>query len=100
MGISDEQKAALKTQIVYYFSNPNIMEDAFLLEKVKSTEKGWVGADVFATFNMVKTITADVDEIMAAVTGAEGLETDAEAKAIRRVEPLPESWEPRMISHP
>ena len=91
-----DTKAKLAKQIAYYFSDPNIMTDKFLLERVRSNEKGWVELAVFLTFNKVKSLTTDVAVLQDAVAGLEGLELDEEKKNVRRTAPLPEKWDPRM----
>lgn len=46
-------------QIEYYFSEPNLRRDKFLIQKVAESEEGWVEISVLLTFNRLKSITED-----------------------------------------
>ena len=94
MGITDEQKAALSKQICYYFSDSNIMDDKYLLGKVKDNAEGWVELAVLARFNKLKQITTEIPEIAASLEGAEGLVLSEDKTKIRRTQPLPTEWNP------
>eukprot|EP01061_Rhynchopus_euleeides_P015879 TRINITY_DN269_c0_g2_i1.p1 TRINITY_DN269_c0_g2~~TRINITY_DN269_c0_g2_i1.p1 ORF type:complete len:353 (+),score=160.37 TRINITY_DN269_c0_g2_i1:50-1060(+) len=94
MGLSEGDQQKLQKQVVFYFSDQNIMGDNFLLGQVKSNEKGWVPLTVLATFKAVQAITTDIPEIAAALGGNDFLELDEEKKQVRRTTPLPEKWEP------
>lgn len=54
-------------QIEYYFSEPNLRRDKFLIQKVAENEQGWVEISVLLTFNRLKTITEDAKAISDAV---------------------------------
>jgi len=90
--------AKIKKQIEFYFSDSNIVKDAFLKSKVESTEGGWVAASVLASFKRVKEMLKEgaVEEANAAafvcdaVKDSEDLEVDKEKLQIRRKKPIPE----------
>jgi len=99
--IFDKMEAAsakIKKQVEFYFSDSNIVKDAFLKSKVESTEGGWVAASLLASFKRVKEMLKEggVEEANAAkficdaVNGVEDLEVDNEKLQIRRKNPIPE----------
>lgn len=54
-------------QIEYYFSEPNLRRDKFLIQKVAENEDGWVDISVLLTFNRLKAITGDAKAIVDAM---------------------------------
>jgi len=90
--------AKVKKQIEFYFSDSNIVKDAFLKSKIESTEGGWVAASVLASFKRVQGMLkeggvaedAAAKFICDAVKDAEDIEVDAEKLQIRRKSPIPE----------
>jgi len=90
--------AKVKKQIEFYFSDSNITRDAFLKNKVETTEGGWVAASLLASFKRVQNMLKEggvADDAAAkfvcdAVKDAEDLEVDAEKLQIRRKSPIPE----------
>ena len=99
--------AKIKKQIEFYFSDSNIVHDAFLKGKVESSEGGWVPVSTLASFKRVKEmlkeggVADDAAEafVCDAVKGSDALEVDADKKQVRRKTPIPEKvdWEPRTI---
>lgn len=93
----DAAKEKIRKQVEFYFSDSNIVRDAFLRGKVESTEGGWVPASLLASFKRVKEMLKEggvADDaaaafVCAAVQGAAGLEVDAAAQAVRRTAPIP-----------
>jgi len=90
--------AKVKKQIEFYFSDSNIVTDAFLKSKIESTEGGWVDASVLASFKRVQSMLKEgnVAEdsaakfICDAVKDAEDIEVNTEKLQIRRKSPIPE----------
>eukprot|EP00758_Cryptobia_borreli_P009479 Tbor_TRINITY_DN5484_c3_g2::TRINITY_DN5484_c3_g2_i5::g.25030::m.25030/K11090/LA, SSB; lupus La protein len=98
MTISGDQKAALKKQVEFYFSDVNIVKDTFLKGKIAEDAKGFVPLSVLLTFNRVNSITTDVKELLDALKDSDKLTVDAEKMAIARSDPLPESSEVDSVS--
>eukprot|EP00659_Diplonema_papillatum_P020666 gene20666-31844_t len=94
MPLTDEQTQKLGALMSFYFSNGNIMQDKFLLAQVKENEGGFVQLQTLCTFNKVKSITTDPEDLAKAVAGTKGLELSEDKKAVKRTEPLPEKWDP------
>ena len=92
-------KDKIRKQVEFYFSDSNIVRDAFLKSKVESTEGGWVPAALLASFKRVKEMLkaggvaddAAAAFVCDAVQGAPGLEVDAGAQQVRRTAPIPET---------
>lgn len=90
---ADDNKAKLRQQLEYYFSDSNFRRDKFLRQKVAEDPDGFVQLSVLLTFNRVKTLTegteAKVEALAAAVEDSEELELSGDRTAVRRVKPLP-----------
>lgn len=92
-------KEKIQKQIEFYFSDSNIVKDAFLRGKVESAEGGWVPASLLASFKRVKEMLKEggvADDAAAAfvceaAAGAQGVEADAARGAVRRTAPIPET---------
>lgn len=90
---ADDNKAKLRQQLEYYFSDSNFRRDKFLRQKVAEDPDGFVQLSVLLTFNRVKSLTegtdAKVEALAAAVENSEELELSGDRAAVRRVKPLP-----------
>lgn len=86
-------------QIEYYFSEPNLRRDKFLIGKVAETPEGWVDISVLLTFNRLKSITEDAkvvaDTMRKSPNGT--VEVNEDGSKVRRHpdNPLPEFNETR-----
>ena len=89
--LSAEVSLKLRTQIEFYFCDANFRRDKFLRAKAGEDADGFVGLDVIATFNRVKTITTDPVALAAALEDSEPLELSEDRLAVRRGKPLPET---------
>lgn len=88
--VSPELKAKVKRQVEFYFSDSNFRKDTFLRGKAAEDPDGYVSIDVLLTFNRLKSLTTDPEVIVSALSDSATLDVNAEKKAIRRVNPLPE----------
>mmetsp|Transcript_25510 Transcript_25510/g.37649 ORF Transcript_25510/g.37649 Transcript_25510/m.37649 type:complete len:350 (+) Transcript_25510:83-1132(+) len=81
---------AVKKQIEFYFSNSNFRKDTFLREAAASDAEGFVPISTLLTFNKLKSLTTDADEIVKAVADSESVVVSDDKLKIRRAAPLPE----------
>ncbi|XP_050419012.1 lupus La protein homolog isoform X1 [Patella vulgata] len=92
-GLTDQEKKIIY-QMEYYFGDINLAKDKFLQEKIKEDD-GYVTFEVLLTFNKLKSITEDVEVIVAAIKKSENnlLEVSEDGKKVRRSpeKPLPEN---------
>jgi len=72
-------------QIEYYFGDKNLPRDKFLQEKIHQ-DNGWVTLECLTTFNRLKSLSTDFDEIFKALEKSKSglLELDTTNKKIRR----------------
>jgi hypothetical protein len=70
--------AAIKTQVLYYFSQENLQKDTFLVSQMDSDM--FVPLKVVAQFPKVRALGANVDVIVSALEGAEEVELDKEGQ--------------------
>jgi len=78
-------------QVEYYFSDENILKDAFLLKHVRRNKQGYVSLKLITSFKRVKSLTKDYRVVAIALqTGATKLEVNSEGTKVRRVDPLPD----------
>ncbi|KAL0112104.1 hypothetical protein PUN28_013378 [Cardiocondyla obscurior] len=86
---SDELADKICAQVEYYFSDENIIKDAFLLKHVKRNKEGYVSLKLISSFKKVKHISRDWRVIGAALTRSDKLEVNPQGTKLRRINPLP-----------
>ncbi|EGD77348.1 hypothetical protein PTSG_08444 [Salpingoeca rosetta] len=65
-----DQQAKIIKQVEYYFSDRNYPRDKFMQETAKKSDEQWIPLSTLLTFNKLKTITEDQDEVVAALKEA------------------------------
>lgn len=76
-------------QVEYYFSDENIVKDAFLLKHVRRNKEGYVSLKLIASFKRVKHIARDWRVVRVALEKSTKLEINEAGTKLRRKEPLP-----------
>ncbi|XKL61132.1 hypothetical protein PGB90_008189 [Kerria lacca] len=76
-------------QVEYYFSDENIVKDAFLLKHVRRNKEGYVSLKLIASFKRVKHIARDWRVVRAALQKSAKLEINDIGTKLRRKDPLP-----------
>lgn len=76
-------------QVEYYFSDENIVKDAFLLKHVRRNKEGYVSLKLIASFKRVKHIARDWRVVRVALERSAKLEINEAGTKLRRKEPLP-----------
>lgn len=71
--LSPEDASKVKKQIEFYFSDSSYPKDKFLLETAKQNKDGFVPIEVLTTFNRLKAITTNIDQIQDALKDSDGL---------------------------
>lgn len=82
---------ALIEQCAFYFSDANLRRDRFLRKHVGANGTGSVPTSILATFNRVKQLTSDSDEVVKALRAVPGLLVSEDGRTVARSRPLPES---------
>ena len=77
-------------QVEFYFSDVNILKDAFLLKHVRRNKQGYVSLKLITSFKKVKTLTKDFRVVAFSLKQSDKLEVNEEETKVRRIEPLPE----------
>ena len=81
---------ALVEAVEFYFSDENLLRDAFLLKHVKRNKEGFVSVKLISSFKRVKHISRDWRVVAHALQQSDQIElSDAGTKA-RRLQPLPD----------
>lgn len=98
---SDELAAQIVVQVQFYFSNENILKDAFLLKHVRRNKEGFVSLKLISSFKRVRQLTKDWRVVGVAIkrqavvmaassaTPVVSIELNDVGTKVRRCEPLP-----------
>lgn len=87
--LNDELADKICTQVEFYFSDENIIKDAFLLKHVKRNKEGYVSLKLISSFKKVKHLSRDWRVVGAALARSKKLEVNLQGTKLRRVDPLP-----------
>lgn len=87
----DELAAQIVTQVEFYFSNDNILKDAFLLKHVRRNKEGFVSLKLISSFKRVRQLTRDWRVVGYAIrnTSCAGIQVNDIGTKVRRLEALP-----------
>lgn len=72
---SDELAAQIVAQVQFYFSNENILKDAFLLKHVRRNKEGFVSLKLISSFKRVRQLTKDWRVVGVAIRRVQALTT-------------------------
>lgn len=87
---SDDMAEKIATQVEFYFSNDNILKDAFLLKHVRRNKEGFVSLKLISSFKRVRQLTKDWRIVGYAIKlKSKNIEVNDLGTKIRRIEPLP-----------
>lgn len=86
---SDELADKICAQVEFYFSDENIVKDAFLLKHVKRNKEGYVSLKLISSFKRVKHLSRDWRVVGAALARSKKLEVNDLGTKLRRLDPLP-----------
>ena len=89
---NDELKDKIIHQVEFYFSDANLLKDAFLLKHVRRNKQGYVSIKLITSFKKVKSLTKDFRVVAYSLRQSTKLEVNDEGKKVRRKDPLPE-WD-------
>uniref|UniRef100_A0A182WAL0 Uncharacterized protein n=1 Tax=Anopheles minimus TaxID=112268 RepID=A0A182WAL0_9DIPT len=87
----DEMCERIIEQVEFYFSNDNILKDAFLLKHVRRNKEGFVSLKLVSSFKRVRQLTKDWRVVGDAIKRKSvKIEVNDLGTKIRRLDPLPE----------
>lgn len=86
----DELADKICAQVEFYFSDENIVKDAFLLKHVKRNKEGYVSLKLISSFKRVKHLSRDWRVVGAALARSSKLEVNELGTKLRRLQPLPQ----------
>ena len=86
----DDLKERIIKQVEFYFSDANILKDAFLLKHVRRNKQGYVSLKLITSFKKVKSLTKDYRVVAFGLRQSNQLEVNEEGTKVRRTEPLPD----------
>ncbi|XP_059612642.1 uncharacterized protein LOC132259113 [Phlebotomus argentipes] len=87
---TDEMCDKIIEQVEFYFSNENILKDAFLLKHVRRNKEGFVSLKLVSSFKRVRQLVKDWRVVGYAIRKrSERIELNDLGTKIRRLEPLP-----------
>lgn len=87
---ADEHRDKIINQVEFYFSDTNILKDAFLLKHVRRNKLGYVSIKLITSFKKMKTMTKDYRVVAYSLRQSDKLEVNEDGKKVRRIIPLPE----------
>ncbi|XP_050440886.1 uncharacterized protein LOC126845908 [Adelges cooleyi] len=76
-------------QVEFYFSDTNIVKDAFLLKHVRRNKEGYVSLKLISSFKRVKHLAKDWRAVAHAISKSDKLEVNESGTKLRRKDPLP-----------
>lgn len=85
----DETTKRILDQVEFYFSDANIVKDAFLLKHVRRNKEGYVSLKLISSFKRVKHLAKDWRAVAFAISKSDKLEVNESGTKLRRKEPLP-----------
>lgn len=86
----DEMAEKIVQQVEFYFSNDNILKDAFLLKHVRRNKEGFVSLKLISSFKRVRQLTKDWRVVGYAIKlKSKIIQVNSLGTKIRRLEPLP-----------
>lgn len=85
----EETTKRILDQVEFYFSDANIVKDAFLLKHVRRNKEGYVSLKLISSFKRVKHLAKDWRAVAHAISKSEKLEVNESGTKLRRKEPLP-----------
>ncbi|XP_034936527.1 uncharacterized protein Achl [Chelonus insularis] len=89
--VSDELAEKICAQVEFYFSDENIIKDAFLLKHVKRNKEGYVSLKLISSFKRVKHLSRDWRVVGTALRAkSTKLEVNELGTKLRRRDPLPQ----------
>jgi la-related protein 6 len=86
----DELRDRIITQVNFYFSDANILKDAFLLKHVRRNKQGYVSLKLITSFKKVKSMTKDYRVVAYSLRLSDDLEVNEEGTKVRRKQALPD----------
>jgi la-related protein 6 len=86
----DELRDKIIKQVEFYFSDANILKDAFLLKHVRRNKQGYVSIKLITSFKKMKSMTKDYRVVAFSLRHSDKLEVNEEGRKVRRKDPLPE----------
>ncbi|XP_076619977.1 la ribonucleoprotein translational regulator Achilles [Colletes latitarsis] len=86
---SDDLAEKICAQVEFYFSDENIVKDAFLLKHVKRNKEGYVSLKLISSFKRVKHLSRDWRVVGAALSKSKKLQVNSQGTKLRRLDPLP-----------
>jgi hypothetical protein len=84
-------EAAIRKQVEFYFSDSSYRKDVFLKTVADGDPEGWVPITVLLTFNKLKSITTNPEEVANALVASSSVVVSEDKNRIRRTVPLPEN---------
>lgn len=85
----EETTKRILDQVEFYFSDTNIVKDAFLLKHVRRNKEGYVSLKLISSFKRVKHLAKDWRAVAHAISTSEKLELNESGTKLRRKEALP-----------
>lgn len=86
----DEMAEKIVQQVEFYFSNDNILKDAFLLKHVRRNKEGFVSLKLISSFKRVRQLTKDWRVVGYAIKlKSKNIQVNSLGTKIRRLEELP-----------
>jgi la-related protein 6 len=77
-------------QVEFYFSDANILKDAFLLKHVRRNKQGYVSLKLITSFRKMKSLTKDYRVVAFSLRQSQELDVNEEGTKVKRKRDLPE----------
>lgn len=87
---SSEIKEKVLSQVEWYFSDENLLKDAFLMKHITRNKHGYVSLKLVASLRKIKAITKDCAVVKDAIRQSSSLELNEDSTKVRRINPVPD----------
>lgn len=88
--VDPELQERIRAQVEYYFSDENLLKDAFLMKHINRNRLGYVSLKLVASLRKVKSLSKDWRVVLASVRTSKQLALNEEENKIRRLAPPPQ----------
>lgn len=83
-------KEKVLRQVEWYFSDENLLKDAFLMKHITRNKHGYVSLKLVASLRKIKAITKDCSVVTDAIRQSNSLELNEDATKVKRSNPVPD----------
>lgn len=86
----NEVKEKVQRQVEWYFSDDNLLKDAFLMKHIARNKHGFVSLKLVASLRKIKSLTKDCKLVAESIKHSKLLELNEDSTKVRRIDAVPD----------